>query len=190
MKIIFIIISLWGIFPGELFHGSSSIDFNPNRLNKEIERQFKIANFQKDEIVLNDIIQSEEIISGKFYRLSVNDSVFGYAYLGRVNSCRKNGCSAPNINMIDETTEFFDYFILYTSSKMILNVVVYNYEATHGQEITAKGWLKQFIGYNGNSELVVGKNIDAISGATISVYGIVDDIQVKTSLTHRIVNIK
>lgn len=54
--------------------------------------------------------------------------------------------------------------------------------ATHGHEVSAKGWLKQFIGYNGNESLQVGKNVDAIIGATISVYGITRDIKEKTVL--------
>ncbi len=44
----------------------------------------------------------------------------------------------------------------------------------------AKGWLKQFTGYDGSDTLEVGKNVDAISGATISVYGITLDVQMKT----------
>ena len=43
-----------------------------------------------------------------------------------------------------------------------------------------KGWLNQFIGYDGTKTLRVGKEIDSISGATISAYGITTDIQQKT----------
>jgi hypothetical protein len=61
-------------------------------------------------------------------------------------------------------------------------VKIFNYAATHGHEVSAKGWLKQFAGYNGSDTLQVGKNVDAISGATISVYGITLDVQMKTIL--------
>jgi hypothetical protein len=57
---------------------------------------------------------------------------------------------------------------------------VYNYEATHGHEITVKSWLNPFIGFDGTKTLRVGKEIDSIAGATISASGITDDIQVKT----------
>ncbi|MFO7723182.1 MAG: hypothetical protein R6V49_08180 [Bacteroidales bacterium] len=53
---------------------------------------------------------------------------------------------------------------------------------------TAKRWLRQFIGYNGTSELVVGKNEDAISGATVSVQGITADIIIKQALFRSLVN--
>jgi hypothetical protein len=64
----------------------------------------------------------------------------------------------------------------------IRTIRVYNYEATHGQEITVKGWLNQFLGYDGTANLRVGKEVDAIAGATISVFGLIADVQEKTSL--------
>jgi Na+-translocating ferredoxin:NAD+ oxidoreductase RnfG subunit len=76
-----------------------------------------------------------------------------------------------------ESSEYFDYYILFDENKTVRKVGVYNYMATHGQEITAKGWLKQFTGYDGFAPLQVDKDIDAISGATISVYAITADIE-------------
>ncbi|HCY41547.1 MAG TPA: FMN-binding protein, partial [Prolixibacteraceae bacterium] len=49
-------------------------------------------------------------------------------------------------------------------------------------------WLKQFQGYDGTRPLTVGKSIDAISGATVSVFSITDDIQEKTRLLKKIVS--
>jgi Na+-translocating ferredoxin:NAD+ oxidoreductase RnfG subunit len=59
----------------------------------------------------------------------------------------------------------------------VQQVRIYNYQATHGQEITSKNWLRQFKNYTGEKELMAGKNIDAISGATISVDAIISDIE-------------
>jgi len=73
--------------------------------------------------------------------------------------------------------------ILYFSiQKTVQLVEVYNYQATHGYEITAKGWLKQFVGYSAKDTLLVNKDIDGISGATISVFAITEDVQLKTRL--------
>jgi len=63
-----------------------------------------------------------------------------------------------------------------------MNVKVFNYQATHGHEITAKGWLKQFIGYTAKGNLNVGKTVDSISGATISVNGITSNIRMVTAV--------
>jgi Na+-translocating ferredoxin:NAD+ oxidoreductase RnfG subunit len=64
----------------------------------------------------------------------------------------------------------------------VVQVKVFNYQATHGQEITAKSWLKQFIGYQGQKELKVNKDIDSISGATISTYAITEDINKRSAI--------
>jgi Na+-translocating ferredoxin:NAD+ oxidoreductase RnfG subunit len=108
-----------------------------------------------------------------------------------VNSCRAGGCSNPALPASGlETSEYFDYFVVFDGNLSIQQVKVYNYQATHGQEVTNKGWLKQFQGYNGERQLNVGKNIDAISGATVSVYAITNDIQEKTQLLKKIVEVR
>jgi Na+-translocating ferredoxin:NAD+ oxidoreductase RnfG subunit len=83
---------------------------------------------------------------------------------------------------IETDFEYFDYFILFDLQARVISVRVYNYAATHGQEITAKGWLNQFTGFDGKRNLRVGKEIDSISGATISVNGMVADVQEKTAM--------
>ena len=146
-------------------------DFKPNQLIREIKKTNKTEYVTLNELPLNGSINK----IGKFFEIE-NGTNVSYAYAGRVNSCRAGGCT-PNISIsLVETYEFFDYFILFDSAAKIVLVRVYNYEATHGQEITLPAWLKQFIGYNGSTQLVVGKNVNAISGATISVYGITNDI--------------
>jgi Na+-translocating ferredoxin:NAD+ oxidoreductase RnfG subunit len=64
-------------------------------------------------------------------------------------------------------------------------VRVFNYAATHGQEVAIRKWLDQFSGYDGGKPLRVGKEIDAISGATISVYAIVADVSEKIMLLRK-----
>lgn len=123
-------------------------------------------------------------ITGKFFELSpaVENSKLKYVYVGRVKSCRAGGCSITNSAMEGHESEYFDYFILYDPNFTVQLVRVYNYQASHGQEVTTKSWLKQFVNYDGSNELTVGKNVDAISGATISVNGITADIEHKTSV--------
>ena len=125
------------------------------------------------------------ITAGLTYNIRSGEKLNYTVYIGRVNSCRTGGCSSPQAVHKDNEYEFFDYFILFDPNGKAVSVRVFNYEATHGQEITIKGWLKQFYGYDGTKNLRVGKEIDSISGATISVYGIVNDIRLKTILlTH------
>lgn len=156
----------------------NGINFLPKQLSKEIKSQYKC-----DKPILVELNNSSVLVNDplfeKYFKIN-NTSLIGYMYIGRVTTCRAGICSSPNKLSKNDSYEFFDYFILFDTLAKILAVNVYNYEASHGQEITVKRWLNQFAGYNGNSELYVGKNIDAISGATISAHSITFDISSKT----------
>jgi thiamine biosynthesis lipoprotein len=159
---------------------AADLDFKPGILSKEIKRLSGKNNVILIPILLNQRIDTTaNVSSGEFFEV---DSVFPlkYAYVGRVNTCRAGGCRAPGTFTGDEAFEFFDYFILFDSQGIVRSVRVFNYEATHGQEITVHKWLNQFVGYDGRSALIPGKHVNAISGATISVYSIIDDIQNQT----------
>jgi len=153
-----------------------TMDFYPPSLKTELQRTDSTTT-QLKELDLTEITKSQ-ISMGKFYAVSKNP-VNRFVYIGRVNACRSGGCLDPSL--IDEF-EFFDYFILYDSTYTVQEVKVYNYQASHGQEITSKNWLKQFRKYDGTKKLETGKNIDGISGATTSVEAIVYDIEQKTKL--------
>ena len=72
--------------------------------------------------------------------------------------------------------DYFDYSVLYSEDLTVLGLLVTVYRSTHGAGICQKKWLHQFVGYNGG-KLTVGREIDAISGATFSTSSMVDDIQ-------------
>jgi hypothetical protein len=165
----------------------SDINYQPKMLLSELGN---LNNNSKPVLSEMDIPGASDIhvVNGKFLLIDqpVAAGSVKYVYIGRVNSCRSGGCSGNTVTESDQTSEYFDYYILFDARCTVLRVKVFNYQATHGQEITANGWLKQFIGYNGEKELQTGKNIDAISGATISVEGITFDIQNKTNFLKRI----
>lgn len=159
-----------------------SFNFYPNPLKVELKK----TNLQ--EVVLKELAISAEnarsIRLGKFFEVTdpVTISLVKYVYVGRVNTCRAGGCSISQDPTENKDSEFFDYFIFYNASKAVHTVKIYNYQATHGQEITSVNWLKQFRNYDGKQELYAGKNIDGISGATISVDALVFDVELKTKL--------
>jgi len=133
------------------------------------------------EIVPSASKSSIRSINGKYYKIETeNKEHFKYIYVGRVYSCRASGCTISNDSFQESNSEYFDYFMLFDLIGTVQYVKIFNYQATHGQEITAKGWLKQFVGFDGKRKLSVGKEIDNISGATISVNAITSDILQKT----------
>ncbi len=159
------------------------IDFEDKNLKREIQ---KISGSESTD--LKEFQVNTGSIQGKFFTFSDQNNSKKYLYVGRVNSCRAGGCSNPALSASGlETSEFFDYFVVFEDDIAVQQVRIFNYQATHGQEVTNKGWLKQFQGYNGERQLNVGKNIDAISGATVSVYAITNDIQEKTHLLKQVI---
>lgn len=165
----------------------TAIDYKSNPLLKELKR-YGINDFSElKEAKVRDERSLVNTIQGKFFVPSLADSPISYIYVGRVNSCRAGGCSSPAGTLAGATSEYFDYFILFNRHKAVQQVRVFNYRATHGHEITARGWLRQFVGYNGSSKLQVNKNVDAIAGATISVHAITADIESKTDLLNTVI---
>jgi len=72
---------------------------------------------------------------------------------------------------IDKARSRYDEFTFMVFLSYDLNVLlvrVLDYNEIHGVEITNKGWLSQFIGFNPESQIQYQGNVDAISGATIS----------------------
>ncbi len=181
---IFIILSLLSL---AFTSGLTDVNYKHKSLLKALQK-IGIADMSViEEVVFPDSVSIANRINGKYFLINdTNVSQYRYVYVGRVNSCRAGGCSITNEITHDNYSEYFDYFILFDANKTVQTVKVFNYHATHGQEITAKGWLKQFIGHNSSELLQVGKNIDAISGATISVYAITADVEMKTEILNKL----
>lgn len=163
--------------------GQTSVNFYPKSLKSELNKAFSA------EVKLSEMVAPPEIKAkmrnGRFYKIDELStlSLIKYVYVGRVNTCRSGGCASDEeYNELGRESEFFDYYILYDSHCTVLQVKIFNYQASHGQEVTASNWLKQFRKYDGSTSLVVGKDIDAISGATVSVDATTYDIEFRTSL--------
>jgi hypothetical protein len=71
--------------------------------------------------------------------------------------------------------DYFDYSIIFSEELVLLHIFVTVYRSDHGAAICQKHWLSQFEGYNGGI-LMIGKDIDAVSGGTISAHAIVDGV--------------
>lgn len=170
------------LFFNSVVFGQIDIQYQNNTLKRVLQKNGIQDYTLVSEIFIADSLKQRYKLQGKFFIINSNINQYKYIYVGRVNSCRTGGCSISIEQFNHSNSEYFDYFIIYDQNKTVQLVRVFNYQATYGHEITSKGWLKQFIGYNSNQSLQVDKNIDAISGATISVYGITYDIEMKTDI--------
>ena len=87
------------------------------------------------------------------WKISESNSLIGVAILDNVL-----GKSLP-----------ITYLTCFNMDGQLINAHIVKYREDYGYEVGNKRWLNQFIGLGVNSDFIIGKNIDGISGATISV---------------------
>lgn len=160
---------------------AQDINFQPRSLAKDCKKLWEVDGVDLKECIVPDSLYHDLLLDkGKIFTISSDGQSIGYTYVGRIYSCRSGGCGidpGEQVISIDEDYEYFDYFIIFNEQLSVQKIRVYNYQATHGHEVGGKGWLKQFIGYQGKEKLEYGKNIDSISGATISGNAITYNVQ-------------
>lgn len=153
------------------FVSAREIDTKNKRFLKEVEMWSKNSTL----LPINLSFQPNE----NYFQLKSDNQLTGYAFVGRV-LCFGN---SYNSDSKDDDFEYFDYFAIFDNAISLQKIGIFNYQATYGEEITAKSWLKQFVGYNGDRPLISGRNVDAISGATSSVNALTKSLeQVVTNL--------
>ena len=122
---------------------------------KLIEKTYSVDDLQLE----YKEFQSKSVV-GNFYQIFDSGQLLGFAFIG----------TAPS------KTDTFEYLVVFDLSLIIKKVNVLVYREDYGGEIGSNRWLKQFVGKARTTELVVGKNIAAISGATISVYSMTNAV--------------
>jgi len=87
------------------------------------------------------------------WKISESNSLIGVAILDNVL-----GKSLP-----------ITYLTCFNLDGQLINAHIVKYREDYGYEVGNRRWLNQFLGLIASSDYKVGKNIDGISGATISV---------------------
>ncbi|RYC53287.1 FMN-binding protein [Flagellimonas olearia] len=126
------------------------------RVLKEVEKTFEVVDFAMQPISISTDVNAQlptKISGENLYRITAGDSTLGYAFFDQAPSKTAN----------------FDYLVLFDDAVKIINTKVLVYREEYGGEIGSKRWLKQFLGKTGGDRVSPESNIDAISGATISV---------------------
>ena len=122
---------------------------------KLIEKTYSVDDLQLE----YKEFQSKTVV-GNFYKIFNSGQLLGFAFIG----------TAPS------KTDTFEYLVVFDQNLIIKKVNVLVYREDYGGEIGSNRWLKQFVGKERSAELAVGKNIAAISGATISVYSMTNAV--------------
>ncbi len=125
------------------------------QIDKEILSVFGIESFTKEELYFDEEINKSLLLEfGKenFYRISDDENQIGYFYYGNAWS----------------KVDTFDYLVIFDNELIIKKIKILAYREDYGGEIGSKRWLKQFNDLSKEDTIVYGKDIKAISGATIS----------------------
>jgi hypothetical protein len=134
------------------------------KMDKNISREFKGEDISRIPVVLSDN-QKRDLKDrvNSIFRLKRGSDGVGFLVL----------TSAMGRN------ESFDYLVIYDTEFTVKSVDLILYNSNYGMEIGSRKWLKQYSGYSGG-ELNYGKDIQAISGATISAKSLTEDIKILT----------
>ncbi|HMB63494.1 MAG TPA: FMN-binding protein [Eudoraea sp.] len=141
---------------GFLFFGFGLPEKIRKKVDKEVEKVFETTSYAMEPILVPGNLNTKlpvEITSENFYRLSESNNILGYAFVDK----------APS------KTAKFDYLVIFDTDLRVIHSKVLVYREEYGGEIGSKRWLKQFLGKTGGDRVDYETNIDAISGATISV---------------------
>jgi len=103
--------------------------------------------------------------SGGVKSESENESLPVRFYFG-VKDCKKTGVAVVEVQ--PGKWGPVKYIIAMDLAGKVTNVAVMSYVEQRGRPISTKRFLSQFIGKTQKSPITVGKDVDAVSGATIS----------------------
>ena len=149
------------------------------KITKEIKKAFsdeEIATEIVDDAIFNPNYKETDLILVK----NKTNQELGYVTVTLASACKIGGCTMGAEKASEEEygttmSEEFYFMTIYDVNNVIQKIKILEYDATYGYEISARGWLKQFIGKVGGS-LKYDKDIDGISGATISVKSLIKEV--------------
>lgn len=138
---------------------SSYPDDFEKKLNKAIRKIWKTKTFDKKKVSVPDSVNIE------LYSIYKKSHLLGYFSINKVPCRLEDYEHSKNINL-DNYDNFWCLSIFDTNLE-IKKIQILEYNSEYGFEICSKSWLKQFSGKY-PSEVIYSKNIDAVSGATMS----------------------
>lgn len=137
------------------FGDNISIEYEKVKIDNELKIQLEREVGQK--------FFSDEVY---FYKIQRDQKKIGFALLDNVY-----GKSLP-----------ITFIVMYDLNRQIKCSEIIKYREPYGGAVQNKEWNNQFKGKTSDSELVVGKDIQSISGATISVNSVTKGIKKLTLL--------
>lgn len=137
----------------------------PNALQQKLEQAIA-STFEDENLTISKVDYSQLKIQKKdelyIFKISKNENLLGYAYLSRANSKH----------------DVYDYVVLYDEDVKIKKSKILIYRENYGRQVGSQRWLKQFIGMKPGESFDYGKDISAVSGATITATSMTKAVQI------------
>ena len=149
------------------------------KVEQEINAHFKNSSMEIVKYTIPEKIKSEieKSANQRFFRKTI--------VYWKIKQNKKLTAIAILDNVYGKTMPI-TFLVFFNLNCKILSSEVIKYRESHGGEISNKNWLAQFKNKDSKSSFDFGKEIDGISGATISAKSISKGIQ-KLSLLARII---
>lgn len=125
------------------------------KINTAIQGTYEVDEFSMDLMNVSADLNGNtpsELGGENLFRITAGEKKLGYVYVGVAPSLKKT----------------FDYVVLLNPDLSVKKSKILIYREDHGRQVGSQRWLKQFIGRKSGEKLVYGKDIDGISGATVS----------------------
>lgn len=132
-------------------------------IKKEIMAVFNIETYTKERLNVSDAINNIipiKITDNNFFKIKLEEEVLGYYYFGQAFG----------------KADYFDFIVIFDTDLMVSKVKVVAYREDHGGEVGSKRWLRQFEGTSSDKTLKYQHDIAGISGATISVKSMMNEV--------------
>lgn len=132
-------------------------------IKKEIKSLFNVETYIKESLNVDSEINKKlpiQITETNFFKIMANEALVGYYYFGQAYG----------------KADYFDFIVIFDKELIVSKVKVVAYRESHGGEVGSKRWLRQFEGVTTNKELKYSDDIAGISGATISVKSMTNEV--------------
>lgn len=145
------------------------------KMNKHLKKTYGV------EVTTTELdIPDSLTMNHQLFAVNSSDTLVGYAMITRALGCRLGGCDKPNSG--DEGFEQFFFMTAFDLDRNIRRVRILEYTSNYGYQIANKGWLRQF---ERDEHFEVNKNVDGISGATVSVQSITKAVNQQVGIITR-----
>lgn len=163
-------------FLSNLNFGGEIRDKTISTIESKFDNKIEIITYKlnlNDKLKVNAEQYARQRFFGKFvyyYIIKDNEKKLGYAILDNT------------MGKVKPIT----FLVIFNIDLSIKEVEIIKYREQHGGSIDDPNWLSQFNNKNINSDLELNKNIDGISGATISVKSIINGVKLLLNLINNL----